>query len=99
MVLEGEGSNGNLGQDMTPEATGQSFTLTGYKRSVDLAGRRARTEQTRTPTFVYFQGQSPQKQVQGSTARSATTSRPTATRRARRMPWREIAGSSSIIIR
>ena len=65
LVLEGEGSNGNLGQDMTPESTGQSFTVTGYKRSVDLAGHRARTEQTRTPTFVFFQGQAPQKQIQG----------------------------------
>src|SRR5688572_24035507 len=65
LVLEGDGSNGNLGQDMTPEATAQSFTVTGYKRSVDLAGRRARTEQTRTPTFVFFQGQAPQRQVLG----------------------------------
>jgi glyoxylase-like metal-dependent hydrolase (beta-lactamase superfamily II) len=65
LVLEGEGLNGNLGQDMTPEATGQSFTLTGYRRTVDVAGRRMRIEQTRTPNFTYFQGQAPQKQVQG----------------------------------
>ena len=65
LVIEGEGSNGNLGQDMTPEATGQKFALTGYKRSIDVAGGRARTEQTRTPNFAYFQGQAPQKQVLG----------------------------------
>jgi len=65
LVLEGEGTNGNLGQDMTPEATGQTFTVTGYKRSVDVAGGRARIEQTRTPNFTYFQGQQPQKQVLG----------------------------------
>jgi glyoxylase-like metal-dependent hydrolase (beta-lactamase superfamily II) len=65
LVLEGEGSNGNLGQDMTPEAIGQSFTITAYKRSVDVAGRRARTEQTRTPNFDYFQGKAPQRQVLG----------------------------------
>ncbi len=65
IVLEGEGSNGNLGQDMTPEATGQKFALSGYKRSIDVADSRARIEQTRTPNFAYFQGQQPQKQVLG----------------------------------
>jgi glyoxylase-like metal-dependent hydrolase (beta-lactamase superfamily II) len=65
LVIEGAGMNGNLGQDMTPEATGQQFTVAGYKRSVDLANSRARVEQTRTPTFVYFQGPAPQKQVLG----------------------------------
>jgi len=65
IVIEGEGSNGNLGQDMTPEATGQKFALSGYKRSIDVANSRARIEQTRTPNFAYFQGQQPQKQVLG----------------------------------
>jgi glyoxylase-like metal-dependent hydrolase (beta-lactamase superfamily II) len=32
---------------------------------VDVVNRRARTELTRTPTFLYFQGQQPQKQIQG----------------------------------
>jgi glyoxylase-like metal-dependent hydrolase (beta-lactamase superfamily II) len=65
IVIEGEGSNGNLGQDMTPDATGQAFIVSNYKRSIDVANRRARTEQTRTPNFAYFQGQQPQKQVLG----------------------------------
>ena len=65
LVIEGEGMNGNLGQDMTPEATGQQFTVSGYRRVVDLTNGRARIEQTRTPTFVYFQGPAPQKQVLG----------------------------------
>jgi glyoxylase-like metal-dependent hydrolase (beta-lactamase superfamily II) len=65
LVIEGEGTNGNLGQDMTPEATGQKFVLSGYKRAIDVAGTRARIEQTRTPNFAYFQGQQPQKQVLG----------------------------------
>ena len=65
LVIEGEGSNGNLGQDMTPEATGQKFALSGYKRAIDVAGSRARIEQTRTPNFAYFQGPQPQKQVLG----------------------------------
>src|SRR5213593_3644836 len=65
IVLEGEGTNGNLGQDMTMDATGQAFKLSGYKRSIDVAGARARTEQTRTPNFAYFQGPQPQKQLFG----------------------------------
>jgi glyoxylase-like metal-dependent hydrolase (beta-lactamase superfamily II) len=65
LVIEGEGTNGNLGQDMTPEATSQSFKVTGYKRVIDVAAGRARIEQTRTPTFTYFQGQAPQRQVLG----------------------------------
>jgi glyoxylase-like metal-dependent hydrolase (beta-lactamase superfamily II) len=65
LVIEGSGLNGNLGQDMTPEATAQAFTVTDYRRSVDLAGGRARIEQVRTPNFAYFQGQQPQKQIQG----------------------------------
>jgi glyoxylase-like metal-dependent hydrolase (beta-lactamase superfamily II) len=65
LLIEGEGSNGNLGQDMTPDATGQKFLVSGYKRSVDVPGERSRVEQTRTPNFPYFQGQAPQKQVLG----------------------------------
>lgn len=65
LTVEGEGTNGNLGQDMTPEAAGQTFRVTGYKRVVDLAAERMRVEQTRTPGFTYFQGQAAQKQVQG----------------------------------
>ena len=64
-VIEGEGTNGNLGQDMTPEAVSQTFKVTAYKRAVDVAAGRARIEQTRTPNFTYFQGQAPQKQVSG----------------------------------
>ena len=65
LVLEGQGTNGNLGQDMTPEATTQTFTVSGFKRSLDVGAARMRTEQTRTPNFTYFQGQSPQKQTVG----------------------------------
>src|SRR5262245_62602619 len=65
LVIDGDGKNGNMGQDMTPEASSQEFQLTGYKRSIDVAGGRWRVEQTRTPNFAYFQGQQPQKQVFG----------------------------------
>ena len=65
LTIEGDGANGNLGQDLTPERTAQTFTLTNYKRDLDVAGGRTRVEQTRTPTFPYFQGQQPQRQVLG----------------------------------
>ncbi len=65
VVIEGEGTQGNLGQDMSPDATGQTFTVSTYRRAIDVAGGRARTEMTRTPNFQYFAGQMPQKLVQG----------------------------------
>lgn len=65
LVIEGEGTQGNLGQDMTPEATGQEFKVTGYKRSLDVAGGRFRTELTREPNFEFFQGRQAQRLVQG----------------------------------
>src|SRR5260221_2910794 len=65
LVIEGAGINGNLGQDMTPDTVGQAFTLSGYKRAIDVGAGRMRIEQTRTPNFTYFQGQQPQKQVLG----------------------------------
>ena len=65
LVIEGEGTNGNLGQDMSPDATGQTFTVTGYKRAIDVPSGRVRIEQTRTPNFTFFQGQQPQNQVLG----------------------------------
>src|SRR3989449_1699841 len=65
VIIEGGGTNGNLGQDVTPEATSQTFTVTDYKRAIDVAGGRARVEQTRTPTFSFCQGPQAQKQVFG----------------------------------
>lgn len=65
IVIQGSGTNGNLGQDMTPDATGQTFTVSDYTRTVDVPGGRVRIEQTRTPNFTYFQGPQPQKQILG----------------------------------
>src|SRR5262245_47859823 len=65
ITIEGEGTNGNLGQDMTMESTGQRFDVTAYKRVIDVMNASSRTEQTRTPNFAYFQGPQPQKQVFG----------------------------------
>lgn len=65
LVFEGEGRQFNLGQDVRPGASGQTFSVSALKRQVDVPGRRSRTELTRTPNFPYFQGQAPQQQVQG----------------------------------
>ncbi len=65
VVLEGEGTQYNLGQDVRPDAIGQTFSVTEYKRAIDLPGARAKTELTRTPNFDFFQGPAPQRQVQG----------------------------------
>jgi glyoxylase-like metal-dependent hydrolase (beta-lactamase superfamily II) len=65
IVMEGEGTQYNPGQDVTPEATGQTFTVTTYRRAIDVAGGRARTELTRRPNFTFFQGPAPQRQVNG----------------------------------
>ncbi len=65
LTLEGSGVNYNLGQDMKPEAATQTFAVSGYKRTIDVADVRQRLEQTRTPKFAYFQGPQPQTLVQG----------------------------------
>ena len=65
IVMEGEGTQSNPGQDVTPEANGQTFTVTTYRRAIDVAGGRARTELTRRPNFTFFQGPAPQRQVNG----------------------------------
>jgi glyoxylase-like metal-dependent hydrolase (beta-lactamase superfamily II) len=65
LVLRGEGTQYNLGQDLVPGASGQTFTVADYTRTVDVTGGRARTELTRTPNFSFFQGPAAQKQVNG----------------------------------
>ena len=65
LVIQGSGTQYNLGQDVIPGASGQTFTVTDYKRAVDVAGGRARTELTRKPNFTFFQGPAPQRQVAG----------------------------------
>jgi glyoxylase-like metal-dependent hydrolase (beta-lactamase superfamily II) len=65
LAIDGEGKNFNLGQDVIPDAATQTFAVTGYRRVMDVAGGRARTEQTRTPNFAYFAGPAAQRQVLG----------------------------------
>ena len=65
LVIEGTGTQYNLGQDVVPGASGQTFAVTAYKRAVDVAGGRARTELTRRPNFTFFQGPAAQTQISG----------------------------------
>ena len=65
LVIEGEGTHYNLGQDVVPDASGQTWHVTQYRRAIDLVGERARTELSRVPKFTYWQGQTAQRQVQG----------------------------------
>ena len=65
LVIEGEGTQYNFGQDISPGASGQTFSMTQFKRAIDVAGNRARTELTRVPKFTFWQGLAPQRQVQG----------------------------------
>lgn len=65
LTLEGTGTQYNLGQDLRPGLADQTFTVSAFKREVELPSPRMRTTQTRTPNFPYFQGPQAQTQVQG----------------------------------
>jgi hypothetical protein len=65
LVIEGEGTQYNLGQDVVPGASGQTYDVTQYKRALDVPAERARTELIRVPKFSYWQGLAAQRQVQG----------------------------------
>jgi glyoxylase-like metal-dependent hydrolase (beta-lactamase superfamily II) len=65
LVVEGTGMQYNFGQDLTPEATGQHFVIDRYRRAMDVASGRIRTELTRRPNFAYFQGPGPRPETQG----------------------------------
>jgi glyoxylase-like metal-dependent hydrolase (beta-lactamase superfamily II) len=65
IVIEGEGTQYNLGQDVVPNASGQTFAVTQYRRAIDVPGERARTVLIRVPKFNYWQGLRPQRQIQG----------------------------------
>ena len=47
LLLEGTGTNRNLGQNRTPEADLPVFQVTQFRRLIDFGGGRARQEQTR----------------------------------------------------
>ena len=61
LTLAGTGTNGNLGQNVAPDAELPIFEVTEFTRTVDLAGGRARHRQTRVATAP---GANTQPQVQ-----------------------------------
>lgn len=65
LLLEGQGIQYRLGQDVRPDANSQTFTVTEYRQAFEVGRGRLRTEFVRAPNFPFFQGQAPQKQVQG----------------------------------
>jgi glyoxylase-like metal-dependent hydrolase (beta-lactamase superfamily II) len=48
LTVEGTGQNYNLGQTQSPDAMQPVLAVSGFKRTYDFAGNRARLEQTRT---------------------------------------------------
>ena len=53
LVLEGEGEQPNIGQNMAPDADLPVWTVTQYKRTLDLENGRMRVQATRVPAFPF----------------------------------------------
>src|SRR5215471_1598489 len=64
LVIEGSGMSPNLGQNRTPQDDLPVWRISTYKRSMDLANGRMRTDQLRTAQFL-FAGATVQRQNQG----------------------------------
>ena len=65
LVIEGKGTAYSVGSDRLIDTNSRIYDVAGYKYAIDVAGRRALSEQTRTPKTPNFSGQGPVKQVQG----------------------------------
>ncbi|MBI4522025.1 MAG: MBL fold metallo-hydrolase [Gemmatimonadetes bacterium] len=52
LVLEGSGTNGTLGQNLTPDSDLPIFNVTRFQRSIDFTNERARQEQDLTAAFA-----------------------------------------------
>jgi glyoxylase-like metal-dependent hydrolase (beta-lactamase superfamily II)/ketosteroid isomerase-like protein len=52
LVLEGTGENYNLGQNTSPESALPVYAVTEFRRTIDLADKRWRHEQSREPRFL-----------------------------------------------
>jgi hypothetical protein len=63
LVIEGEGSSPNLGQNRTPEDELPVWKVANFKRSIDLVNQRSRTQQLRIAQFL-FAGATIQRQNQ-----------------------------------
>ena len=64
LVIEGGGTVYSFGQDVVPGATGETYTVTNYRRAIDLASGHSQIERTQTPNFAFYQGPQPQTQKQ-----------------------------------
>jgi hypothetical protein len=64
LTIEGEGNAPNLGQNITPESELPNWKVTEFKRTIDLANGRMRTEQRREAQFL-FAGATVQRQNVG----------------------------------
>ncbi len=99
LVLEGQGINGNLGQDMTPDATGQAFTVSAtgarwtWPADASASSRHAR------PISSSSRARRPRSRCRASTAMWRTMSRQMAPRHGRRTQSPEIVERSSTTTR
>jgi hypothetical protein len=64
MTIEGEGASPNVGQNTMPDGELPIWKVTEFKRTIDLANSRMRTQQLRTAQFL-FAGSNTQRQDQG----------------------------------
>ncbi len=64
LTIEGEGASPNVGQNTMPDGDLPVWKVTEFKRTIDLANRRMRTQQLRTAQFL-FAGSNTQRQDQG----------------------------------
>src|SRR6478672_4000666 len=64
LTIEGEGDAPNVGQNTMPDDELPNWKVTGFKRTIDLANHRMRTQQLRTAQFL-FANANTQRQDQG----------------------------------
>jgi hypothetical protein len=64
LTLEGEGNAPNVGQNTMPDSELPNWRVTEFKRTIDLANHRMRTQQLRTAQFL-FANANTQRQNQG----------------------------------
>jgi hypothetical protein len=53
LTIEGEGSDANLGQNVTPDGALPIWKVTGFQQTIDLGGGRMRVRQVRTAQFLF----------------------------------------------
>jgi hypothetical protein len=53
LIMEGEGTNPNVGQNVTPDAPLTDWKITGYKKTIDLAHWRLHFQQRRDAKFEF----------------------------------------------